>query len=441
MNLISAFLPSSLIDRLAAASESTSGQSGGDTFVIILLGLVLLFFAWLIVAAVRKKLSSSRRRMGEYTEDEQEAARTAKLWAEARRKSEGEEEEEEEAPDEAVDIQTELMAKARERHEEKGAAASEVPATVEKAPPAEKAVPAPRTLEEGLGKTRSGFVSRLGKMFGRSSIDADDIEEIEEILFTADIGVRTSQKLIDALQGEADRKDRADPGKLQLILMEHIERMLSVAAPPLEIESARPFVILVVGVNGTGKTTTIGKLAVKLAKDGKKVILAAADTFRAAAREQIEVWGKRAGVQVIGGQEGADPASIIFDAISAAKSQGADVVIADTAGRLHTKVNLIEELRKVRRVCGKAMQGAPHEVLLVLDATTGQNAINQAKQFNKALDVTGIALTKLDGTAKGGIIIGVCDTFGIPVRYIGIGEQVDDLRPFDPTAFVKALFS
>jgi fused signal recognition particle receptor len=307
--------------------------------------------------------------------------------------------------------------------------------------PKPKPPPPPTTLEEGLKKTRQGFVSKLSRMFGRSSLGEDEIEEIEEILFTADIGVRTSQKLIEFLQTELGRKERASPEKLLAALKEKIESMLDVKSDPLDPSSHKPFVILVIGVNGTGKTTTIGKLAMKFISEGKNVILAAADTFRAAAREQLQIWGQRANAQVIHGQDGADPGAVVYDAISAAKSQGADVVIADTAGRLHTKVNLVEELKKVHRVCKKALEDSPHEVLLVLDATTGQNAINQAKQFHKALGVTGITLTKLDGTAKGGVIIGICDTFGIPIRYIGIGEQLDDLRLFEPAPFVKALFS
>ncbi len=456
---------------LAAASEEDleSTFSSADILPLAIFGLVVLFFVWLVVAAIRKKLSTSKGRLGDFKEDEKEAARSARLWAEAKRKADEEEDEEEEESEEQVDIQAELLEKAQARREAKKAAeaiaheATPEPApaakpdttptlAIERASTSAEAVAdrpssaeategRPTSLEDGLARTRSGFVARLSNMFGRGEIGEDEIEEIEEILFTADIGVRTSQKLMDILQEEASRQDRKDPTKSLQTIKESIEEMLSVKAAPIDTSAAKPFVILVVGVNGTGKTTTIGKLAMRFGREGKKVILAAGDTFRAAAKEQLQVWAKRADAQVISGQDGADPGAVIFDAINAAKSQGADVVIADTAGRLHTKVNLIEELRKVHRVCDKALAGAPHEVLLVLDATTGQNAINQAKQFHKALTVTGITLTKLDGTAKGGIIIGVCDTFGIPVRYIGIGEQVEDLRPFDPSAFVKALFS
>jgi fused signal recognition particle receptor len=427
----------------------------GDIVGIVILSLVVLFFLWLVVAAIRKKLSTSKGRLGEYKEDEAEAARTARLWAEAKRKAEEEEEEAKEAveEEEKVDIQQELLEKAKARREAKvvpvpaaeRSGAAPVGAPEEKPPPPKPkpkpAAPPPTTLEQGLKKTREGFVSRLSRMFGRAKLSEDELEEIEEILFTADIGVRTSQKLIDFLQNELDKKDRADPARLLAALKEKIESMLAIKAEPVDREANKPHVILVVGVNGTGKTTSIGKLAMKFKQAGKKVILAAADTFRAAADEQLTIWGDRAGAQVISGQSGGDPGAIVYDAIGAARSQDADIVIADTAGRLHTKVNLIEELKKVHRVCNKAMEGAPHEVLLVLDATTGQNAINQAKQFHKALNVTGIVLTKLDGTAKGGVIIGICDTFGLPVNYIGIGEHLDDLRPFNPNQFVQALFS
>jgi fused signal recognition particle receptor len=437
-------------------------MDSGDIVGIVILSLVVLFFLWLVIAAVRKKLSTSKGRLGEYKEDEAEAARTARLWAEAKRKAEEEEEEAEaEAAEEEekVDIQQELLEKAKARREAKLEAvpppppepAPEIepepapePEKVTPPPPKPKpkpAAPPPTTLEQGLKKTREGFVSRLSRMFGQAKLSEDELEEIEEILFTADIGVRTSQKLIDFLQNELDKKDRADSSRLLAALKEKIESMLAIKTAPIDREVNKPHVILVVGVNGTGKTTSIGKLAMKFKQAGKKVVLAAADTFRAAADEQLTIWGDRAGAQVISGQSGGDPGAVVYDAISAARSQNADIVIADTAGRLHTKVNLIEELKKVHRVCNKAMEGAPHEVILVLDATTGQNAINQAKQFHKALNVTGIILTKLDGTAKGGVIIGICDTFGLPVNYIGIGEHLDDLRPFDPASFVKALFS
>lgn len=446
------FLGRSLLAALAeTATPPGEESSGGEVAAVILLAVVMLFFVWLVVAAFRKKLSSPKQRLGELTENQEEAAETARLWAEARRKTEADEEEEEPEAEEAgeiVDLQAEMLERARQRHDQKVAVqeqtptGSAIPAAVAGTPqtkPSELVVQ--RTLEDGLKKTRDGFVSKLGRLFGKGNLTETEVEELEEIFFTADIGVRTCQKLIDFVQKELTREQRIDSKKLYSALQERVLKMLAVNAPAADPGSQSPFVTLVIGVNGTGKTTTIGKLAMLHNRVGRKVVLAAADTFRAAAGEQLEIWGQRASAHVIRGQDGGDPGSIVFDAITSARSQHADVVIVDTAGRLHTKVNLVEELRKVHRVCGKAMEGAPHEVLLVLDATTGQNAISQAKEFHEALNVTGIVLTKLDGTAKGGVIIGICDTFGIPVRYIGIGEQVEDLRTFDPESFVRALFA
>lgn len=439
----------------SADKGETSVGSASDIISIVLLSVVVLGFVWLVVAATRKKLSTPKGRIGEQKEDEEEAVRTARLWAEAKRKTDDQEPDEElteSEPDEppVEGLQVEMLERARVRRDEKLDPTSvtttkpETETDLQPEPsvePVSKPALPSKTLEEGLKKTREGFVSRLSQMFSRASLEEDQMEEIEEILFTADIGVRTSQKLIAFLQNEVDHKDRTDPQKLLLALKDKMVGMLSLDSEPMKCDAYKPFVILVVGVNGTGKTTTIGKLALKYTQEKKKVILAAGDTFRAAAEEQLKIWGQRANAQVICGQHGADPASVIFDAVQKAKSQNADIVIVDTAGRLHTKTNLVEELRKVHRVCGKSMEGAPHEVVLVLDATTGQNAINQAKEFHRALKLTGIVLTKLDGTAKGGIILGISDTFGIPVRFIGIGEQVDDLREFDSKSFVRALFA
>jgi fused signal recognition particle receptor len=487
----------------ATAGAATAGADDGGIVGAVVAGAVALLFVWLFIAVVRKKLLSSKGRLGNISEDQEEAAESARLWAEARRRTADrdseeevgtEEEGDEESGQPEVDLQTELLERARKRREDEPAGTLRSPqrpalnlvppletqpfakaktsplepvrvvapkAVAPEPQPQQQSVPeresehpaidrtpvratpaTPRSLEDGLQKTRrEGFVSSLSRLFSRGALDKTVVDEIEEILFTADIGPRTSQRLIDFLQNELDQKERSDTAMLFTALQGKIRSMLEVKAPPLDLERAKPLVILVVGVNGTGKTTTIGKLAQRYTQQGKKVILAAGDTFRAAASEQLDIWGDRAKAQVIRGQDGADPGAVIFDAISAARSQGADMVIADTAGRLHTKVNLVEELRKVQRVCGKALPGAPHEVFLVLDATTGQNAINQAKQFHEALNLTGIVLTKLDGTAKGGVIIGICDTFGIPVRFIGIGEQVEDLRPFEPEAFVKAMFT
>ena len=296
-------------------------------------------------------------------------------------------------------------------------------------------------LAPGLARTRSGWISRLGEVFaGRKELDPSVVDEIEKVLLTADIGVRTSQKLLEEIRSSLNRKDLRDPSAVWAFLRERSAQILTLDAAPLTFDSAKPFVLLVIGVNGSGKTTTIGKLAAQLVGDGKKVLLAAGDTFRAAATEQLEIWANRVGATVVRGKEGADPSSVIFEAVKRATSEGFDVVIADTAGRLHTKVDLMEELQKVRRVVGKAGPGAPHETWLVIDSTSGQNAIAQAQIFTQAMAVSGIVLTKLDGTAKGGVILGIADQLQIPVRYIGIGERVEDLREFDPGAFVEALY-
>jgi fused signal recognition particle receptor len=253
--------------------------------------------------------------------------------------------------------------------------------------------------------------------------------------------VRTSQKLIEFLQTELGRKDRGDPSRMLEALKDKIEGMLGVEAPPLQVESSQPFVILVVGVNGTGKTTTIAKLAHAMKQDGQRVLLAAGDTFRAAAVEQLTMWAGRIGIPIIKQGTGADPAAVAFDAVAAAEARGVDAVILDTAGRLHTKANLMEELRKIHRVVARKLPGAPHEVLLCLDATTGQNGIVQAREFHAAMGVTGLVLTKLDGTARGGVVVAIAADLGLPVAYVGVGEGIDDLIPFDPQAFVEALFT
>jgi len=296
-------------------------------------------------------------------------------------------------------------------------------------------------LREGMAKTRkSGFVAKLGRLFSRKKIDEDMLDELEQVLFTADIGPKTANKIFDAVKSSMSKDELNDPEKIWSKIREESATILSVNAAPIDFGSKKPFVLLTIGVNGVGKTTTIGKFAAKLTREKRKVLLAAGDTFRAAATEQLEIWGDRAHAKVVKGKEGGDPSSVIYDAIKAGIDEDMDVVIADTAGRLHTKVELMEELKKVGRVCNKALEGAPHETWLVLDATTGQNAIQQAQLFKDAMDITGIVLTKLDGTAKGGVILGICDEIKVPVRYIGIGEQVDDLRAFDAEAFVAALY-
>ncbi len=316
----------------------------------------------------------------------------------------------------------------------------------EKAPPVEKEKP--RALSAGLARTRGGFVARMAGLLGKKQIDAAMLDQLEEVLFTADIGAKTATKLLDAVRARLSRQELTDASAVWQVIRKESEQILAGtqdAAGKLDLDRARPLVVLTIGVNGVGKTTTIGKLAAKWSapdgdKPGRKILLAAGDTFRAAATEQLEIWGQRAGAPVVKGKEGADPSSVIFEAVKRAESEKLELVIADTAGRLHTKTDLMQELQKVRRVIQKAMPGAPHETFLVLDATNGQNAIAQASMFKQAMDITGIVLTKLDGTAKGGVILGICDELKVPVRYIGIGEKVADLREFDAREFVAALY-
>ena len=294
-------------------------------------------------------------------------------------------------------------------------------------------------LKEGLSKTKQSLVRNVDEMlFGEKQIDRDLFEELEEMLITADVGPAFASELIDEMKVIAKRSDLSSPDVLRKIMRDNIHFILKQRESPLEIPKNGLYTVMVVGVNGTGKTTTIGKIASEFKGRGCSVMLAAADTFRAAAIEQLEVWGERVGIPVIKQKMGADPSAVVFDAVQAAKARGIDVLIIDTAGRLHTQVNLMEELKKVKRIMGREFPGSPHEVLLVLDATTGQNAVNQAKMFNEAIGVTGLVLTKLDGTAKGGIIIRLAREFDIPIRYIGIGEKMDDLRVFNSTEFVDA---
>jgi fused signal recognition particle receptor len=296
-------------------------------------------------------------------------------------------------------------------------------------------------LKEGLTKTRENFVGKIEEVFtGRKKIDEELYEELEEVLIRSDVGVNTSFELVERLRKEVKKLKISEPSELSQVLQELITELLGEEVT-FTLAKQGPSIILVVGVNGVGKTTTIGKLANRFKKDGKRVIMAAGDTFRAAAIDQLEVWGERSGIEVIKQREGADPAAVAYDAVQAAKARSIDVVIVDTAGRLHNKVNLMEELRKVKRVIEREIPGAPHEVLLVLDATTGQNALQQAKIFQEVAGVTGIVLTKLDGTAKGGVVLGIRGETHIPVKWIGIGEGIEDLRPFVPKDFAAALFN
>jgi fused signal recognition particle receptor len=295
-------------------------------------------------------------------------------------------------------------------------------------------------LKTGLTKTRKGLVGRMEHIFKGRKIDEEALEELEETLIAADVGTKAAGEIVEFIRDKAQKGEIKDYDAVMEYLRGEMSAMLG-PYQPLLISGERPYVILAIGVNGVGKTTTIGKLASRYISDGLSVILAAADTFRAAAIEQIEIWAKRSGAQIVKHQSGSDPAAVAFDAIEAARARGTDIVIVDTAGRLHTKTPLMEELKKISRVIDKGMPGAPHGVLLVVDATTGQNALRQAEMFLGAIGVTGIALTKLDGTAKGGIVFAISRELGIPIRLIGVGEGVDDLRDFRPVEFVDALFS
>lgn len=300
-------------------------------------------------------------------------------------------------------------------------------------------------FKDGLAKTRNNFSGKVNDLVSRyRKVDEDFFEELEEILIQADVGFETVMTLVEELKAEVKKKNMKDPGDVQSVISEKLVEIYESGADvpnTLNLQSDGLTVILFVGVNGVGKTTTIGKLAHKFKQEGKKVILAAGDTFRAGAIEQLEVWGERAGVDVIKQAEGSDPAAVMYDALQAAKSRKADVLLCDTAGRLQNKVNLMKELEKVKRVIEREVPGAPHEVLLVLDATTGQNALIQAKTFKEATNVSGIVLSKLDGTAKGGIVLAIRNELHIPVKFVGLGEKVDDLQEFDAEKYVYGLFS
>lgn len=298
-----------------------------------------------------------------------------------------------------------------------------------------------KRLRERLHKTREKFVDRIDRLvLGRKEIDEDLLDELEEILITSDLGVKTTEMLLRKVADKVKRKELSDPAKLREQIREEIRSVLAVEAPPLDYRADHPFVVMIIGVNGVGKTTTIGKLANQLKQEKLRTMMVAGDTFRAAAVEQLSIWGERVGVPVIKQKSGSDPSAVAFDAMDAALARDIDVMLVDTAGRMHTKVNLMEELKKIQRVITKKMPAAPHEVFLVLDASTGQNALSQARLFKEGIGLTGLILTKLDGTAKGGIVAAICDELKVPVRYIGIGESMDDLRPFDADEFTRALF-
>jgi fused signal recognition particle receptor len=296
-------------------------------------------------------------------------------------------------------------------------------------------------LKSGVEKTRAGLVTRLEDMLqGAKQIDAELLDELEFTLISSDIGVRTTEEILERIRQRVDRKQVGDAAEIEGLIREHLLEILQASERPMPRVAEPPAVILVVGVNGSGKTTTIGKLTQRFRNEQRSVLLCAADTFRAAAIEQLEIWGARTGTDVIRQKQGADPSAVLFDALQSARARKVDYVIVDTAGRLQTKTNLMAELEKMRRTASRVIPDAPHEVLLVLDATTGQNGLEQARKFTESSGVTGIVLTKLDGTAKGGIVIAIARELNIPIRYVGIGEKVDDLLPFDPEKFIASLF-
>ncbi|MHB1844033.1 MAG: signal recognition particle-docking protein FtsY [Deltaproteobacteria bacterium] len=374
-----------------------------------------------------------RRRLKGEEEERKRAAYRARKEQESREREEKRAADEERRRREAEEASRRAEEADRQRAEEEAARQRRIQAE------------AGKTLAEGLAKTRGGFGGRLSALFGgEKTLGPELLGQLEELLFSADVGVKTATRLLGMARDGLERRELTDPEKIKAALRAEIARIVDLPLRPLVgangAGAETPAVWMIVGVNGVGKTTTIGKLAARLAADGQKVVLGAADTFRAAATEQLAIWAERAGAELVRGPEGSDPGSVAFEAVKRAKETHATVAVIDTAGRLHTKAPLMDELKKVQRVLGKARAGAPDEVLLVLDATVGQNAIAQARQFHETLGVTGIALTKLDGTAKGGVIIGICDELQIPIRYVGIGETARDLRPFDPKEYVQALF-
>lgn len=299
-----------------------------------------------------------------------------------------------------------------------------------------------KRFKDRLSKTKGNITGRLDTLiFGKKEITEELLDEIEEVLFTSDIGAETAQELIEKVRDKVKRKELKDPERLKMALRDEMFHFLNLPEKRgFLYPEDNPLVIMMVGVNGVGKTATIGKIAYNMREEGKKVMFVAADTFRAAAAEQLSIWADRVGAELIRKEEGGDPSAVVFDALDVAKARGSDVVVIDTAGRLHTKKNLMDELKKIKRVCAKKIPDSPHEIWLVLDANTGQNAISQAKMFHDALGITGIIMTKLDGTAKGGVIVGICRKLQIPVLYVGIGEGIEDLRPFDPEVFISAIF-
>nr|WP_250209065.1 signal recognition particle-docking protein FtsY [Morganella morganii] len=410
-------------------------------------------------AAEQQRAEEEQRRAEEQALRDAEAAKEQRI-AEDKRRAEEEAAEQQRLAQEQKQRDAEAAEQARLAEEQRLAQEEEARRLAEAEAEAQDAVlvenesPAPADMQErpakegffarlkrSLVRTRENIGSGFFGIFRGKKIDDDLFEELEEQLLVADVGVETTRKIITSLTQHASRRDLKDAEALFVKLREEMGEILATVDKPLEIEDKKPYVILMVGVNGVGKTTTIGKMARQYQAQGKSVMLAAGDTFRAAAVEQLQVWGERNNIPVVAQHTGADPASVIFDAIQSAKAKGVDVLIADTAGRLQNKAHLMEELKKIVRVMKKLDEDAPHEIMLTLDASTGQNAVSQARLFNEAVGLTGLTLTKLDGTAKGGVIFAIADQFGIPIRYIGVGEGIEDLRPFKAGDFIEALFA
>ena len=440
---------SSLLNPIALFAQQSAGEPGADTTGLIVVLVILGALAGVAFALTRKpprrlppaerdepaSASASRR------EEDSDARQRAKALRRAARGGVKVDKRGKVERIEALDFAGPAELEGEEEVAEVAAPPPAAPVADDRAVfEAEQRA----KLETGLARTRQeGFVARLGKLFAGKQIDDQLIDQIEEVLFRADVGVQAAEALLAALKDALSRKDLADAARCWQVLRERSTAMLEkVGRAPLELDAALgPAVLMVVGVNGSGKTTTIGKLAHRYAGQGRRVLVVAGDTFRAAAVEQLAVWCDRAGVDLHRGKDKADPAAVAFDGVERAKTEGFDLVIVDTAGRLHTNENLMRELQKTRRVIGKAHPGAPHETVLVLDATMGQNAVQQARVFKESLEVTAIALTKLDGTAKGGVVLAIAETLSLPVKLVGVGESMEDLRDFDPALFVEALYA
>jgi fused signal recognition particle receptor len=454
--LVAAQATSQVVET-AAPEAAPVAAGGADVGILVVLGLFFAAFVALGFVYLRKKraeridaltaelekprVDDGEPPMGELPADSESAARVPKAdeLAAAERDAAKKRAEEDAARRERERLEAQTQASADGAAAQKLEDAKRREAELKDA--AAEATARAKDLRLALAATRDGIVGKLKKTLGGKDIDASVLDDIEAVLFGADIGARTAERLLSAVKDRLSKKELMNGAKLEAALYEEAKQILaSTRNEPLALEGATPRVLLVLGVNGAGKTTTIGKLASQLKGQGKKVLLGAGDTFRAAAADQLDIWAQRAEVPIVTGADGADPSSVLFEAAKKGKDEGFDVVLCDTAGRLHTKVNLMEELKKVARTLGKAVPGAPHEVLLVLDATVGQNAIAQAKQFGEAAPLTGIVLTKLDGTAKGGVILGIVEELKVPIRYIGVGEKIGDLRPFDADAFLGALF-